>query len=262
MIVALMRIRNESLIIKDTLDHLHELADFIYIYDDASQDQTVEICKRHPSNPRLIQGREWEMRPVGGVSIKDGAHKQTLLNLARQEVNPEWFLYVDADERFDRSFAHLLQDNVDALVFELYDFYLTPWEMEKPYGGGSLKEFRNFCGPEYRHTLMVFRNLPGVFFPENPLLRCREPWGFDPSRVVFCQEKVLHFGKAISVEQWERKVAYYSQIRGLAEKWRERRGKAIHTKSDFGRPLLRWEELKENPDIKGPCLYRYNPVLF
>ena len=61
---------------------------------------------------------------------------------------------------------------------------------------------------------------------------------------------VRHYGKAISVEEWERTCDYYAHHTaepGLAEKWAARRGKAVHEywTSDFGNKLIRWRERHE-----------------
>ena len=58
---------------------------------------------------------------------------------------------------------------------------------------------------------------------------------------------VRHYGKAISIEEWERTCDYYINVRWsdrmpeLRDRWKQRKGKAIHTKSDFGRKLITWE---------------------
>ena len=45
-IIGLIRIRNESLILKDTLDHFSKFVDGIIIFDDHSFDNSVSIAKK------------------------------------------------------------------------------------------------------------------------------------------------------------------------------------------------------------------------
>ncbi|RKY72376.1 MAG: hypothetical protein DRP97_00755 [Candidatus Latescibacterota bacterium] len=54
-----MRIRNEELLIKESLDHLSEFVDGIYIFDDVSTDITVEICKAHHKVKGIIEEKVW-----------------------------------------------------------------------------------------------------------------------------------------------------------------------------------------------------------
>ena len=48
-IIALIRERDEELIIKDTLDELGAIADGIIVFDDKSNDRSIEIARSHPS---------------------------------------------------------------------------------------------------------------------------------------------------------------------------------------------------------------------
>ena len=62
--------------------------------------------------------------------------------------------------------------------------------------------------------------------------------------------EVKHYGKAISVEEWEKTCQYYINNRHPqgkfgVDKWKSRVGKAVHTVSDFGNLLITWEERKE-----------------
>ena len=56
---------------------------------------------------------------------------------------------------------------------------------------------------------------------------------------LYCQ----HYGKSLSVDHWEETCEYYIRhfpFDTYGRKWRERKGRAIHTQSDFMRPLYEW----------------------
>jgi glycosyltransferase involved in cell wall biosynthesis len=255
-VVGLLRVRNEELIIKEALDSL-DFVDEIYVYDDASTDQTQLICMKHPKVAKVIRNKTWKI--VKGYAPQ-GEQLQQLLEIARSEASPDWFITIDADERFDEDFLAdypklLKQRNYDAIVFELYDFYITKEDYNKPYNG-DLSSLRKYCGTEYRNTLIMFRNLLEINFPKGVY---REPGPFDRNRVLFSRYKIRHYGKAISVENFEKKLSFYIKYRPqYRDKCEKRRGKAIHETSDFGTKLVTWEQLKANPELRGLCLYSYN----
>jgi hypothetical protein len=54
-----------------------------------------------------------------------------------------------------------------------------------------------------------------------------------------------HYGKSLSVAHWEETCDYYIRhfpFETYGKKWTERKGQAIHTQSDFNRPLYAWGE--------------------
>ena len=56
---------------------------------------------------------------------------------------------------------------------------------------------------------------------------------------LYCQ----HYGKSLSVEHWEETCDYYIRhfpFDTYGRKWLDRKGRAIHTQSDFMRPLYEW----------------------
>ena len=60
-LVGMTRVRNESEIIKNTLDYYAgTCTGGIYVYDDFSSDDTVEICRGHPAVRTVIEGRSWD----------------------------------------------------------------------------------------------------------------------------------------------------------------------------------------------------------
>jgi len=229
-IAGLTRVRNESEIIKDTLDHFARFCNAgIYVFDDASTDETLEICLRHPAVRQVIQGSYWEPDPDKRLAL-EGVHRRRLLDEARRD-NPEWFLYFDADERLDFNPKAFPWEEYDAIRMRLFDCYITPEDQNKHW------KQRRWFGPEYREIIFFFRN--------HPLLQYRDrevtvPEGFRIANAGY----VKHYGKAISIQQWEETCDYYihHHPEPYRSKWLARKGKAIHTLSDFGMPLIQWHE--------------------
>lgn len=56
--VGLCRVRNEELVIGETVDCLGAIVDEIYMFDDASTDNTGMICRHHPKVKGVVEGKE------------------------------------------------------------------------------------------------------------------------------------------------------------------------------------------------------------
>ena len=117
---------------------------------------------------------------------------------------------------------------------QLFDAYMTPEDCEPYKYDLPLLHFRRFYGPEQRDILMLWRNRPEIGFSEG---HGRTPVGMERVKIgLYCQ----HYGKSLSVEHWEETCDYYIShfpFETYGKKWTERKGQAIHTKSDFKRPL-------------------------
>lgn len=224
--IGIARVRNESLIIADTLRHFLGYCDEVLLYDDCSTDNTVDIASSF-DRVTVIRGRHWaqDRRP------EETRHRGLLLENART-LGHDWALCFDADERLVGEMPAL---TADGYTFRLFDGYLTA--DSKPYTGGELAELPRQWGPEYRDILMLFRTDKSEYHGDGN--RCPITTG----RIERAPMYVKHFGKCISVEQWEETCRYYT-LPGWTEKyrrkWEARKGKAIHTKSDFGRKLYTW----------------------
>jgi len=237
-IAGLTRIRNESLIIKETLDHFSLYCDAgIYVYDDCSTDNTVEICKNHSNIKGVISSEKWD----SDREKAEWQNRQMVFEYANKKDDKiDWFIYFDADERmfFDMN-IRTLEEN-DAIKMRLFDFYITEEDKNRKYNG-NLPMLRQKVGPEFREITMMFRNLPGVkwHLPDQ-----REPSLPTGVRITI-DGFVKHYGKAISIQQWEDTCEYYSKhFPKYSEKWEARKGKAVHLLSDFDRQLVTWDELK------------------
>jgi len=236
-IVGLIRMRNEELILEDTLNSFSDIVDGIIVYDDASTDSSVEIAKKHPNVIEIIENEKWKKNRAE----EETRHRQTLLDCAKK-YKPEWIFYSDCDERFEGDIRDFLvsknSNEVDGIRISLFDAYITEND-KKQYESGKLYDFRKYFGPEKRDILMIWRNLPEVKFEG---LDKREPVvkGTIVTR-FYCQ----HYGKSLSVEHWEQTCDYYANsFPKYADKWKKRKGKAIHDSSDFNRKLESWEDVK------------------
>lgn len=237
-IVGVTRVRNEEHIIKNVLNHVAKLVDCIVVYDDASTDKTVEICQRHPKVAIVIENKTWATEPAQRDHA-EGSQRQLAYEIAKEQCGADWIYYFDADEILEpiAPLKSLAERGSDAFTFRLFDFYITEEDKDK-----SWKE-RRWMGPEYRDILMFFKVIPGIHFYQ------REPTG--PWKDRLMGGWVKHYGKAISIDEWEKTCDYYVRHIGgqylpkFTRKWEERKGKAIHTESDFGEPLIQWNERVE-----------------
>ena len=82
LLVAMTRIRNEALILPDTLDYLGGQVDAIIAYDDASTDETVEILRAHPKVALIVANQAWE-QDIDARKLAEGRHRGLLLEMAR-----------------------------------------------------------------------------------------------------------------------------------------------------------------------------------
>jgi ABC-type sugar transport system ATPase subunit len=239
-IIGLMRMRNEELILKDTLDSFSKNVDGIILFDDASTDRSVEIAREHSAVIEIIENKIWKKNRQS----EETENRQMLLEYA-QKYNPEWIFYSDCDERFEGDIKGFLvskeADDVDGVRISLFDAYITKND-KVPYDGGSLYNFRKFFGIEKRDILMIWKNKPVIGFVG---LDQREP--IVDGRIItkfYCQ----HYGKSLSEEHWDQTCEYYMNNfpEPYKSKWKERKNKAIHDVSDFGTQLYPWSVVKDN----------------
>lgn len=247
LLIGITRVRNESLILRDTLDYVSAHVDAIVAYDDASTDDTLNILQSHPKVALVIENSSWDLDASARLRAET-RHRSLLLQVARSKLNFEWTLCFDADERVMGDLRAFVESasasKCNGVRVRLFDAYMTPDDQAPFVRGQTLLGFRRFFGPERRDILMLWRNLPHVRYEG---LDAREPTGVDQVVTDFyCQ----HYGKAISLEQWEETCDYYVNhfpFETYGRKWLARKANAIHIQSDFSRPLFEWNnELFDN----------------
>jgi glycosyltransferase involved in cell wall biosynthesis len=242
-LIGVTRLRNEALILRDTLDYVGKYVDAIIAYDDASTDRTLEILRRHPSVALIVRNEAWE-EDIQARGIAEARHRGLLLKIARAQLQFDWMFCFDADERVTSDLRGFLRGlhagECDGVRVRLFDAYMTADDHAPYQPDRELLGFRRFFGPERRDVLMLWRNRPEVFFAEE---HGREPGGVERLRTdLYCQ----HYGKSLSIDHWEETCDYYIRhfpFDTYGRKWLERKGRAIHTESDFGKPLYEWDDL-------------------
>lgn len=230
-IIGITRVRNEALIIEDTMRHFLHYCSDIVLYDDASTDDTVERAQ-NAAGDRLtvIHGDTWRTDRQG----ENTRHRRIVCDTAAK-MGAEWVLCFDADERLVGELPPL---TADGYKFRLFDGYMTA-AFADPYRSGPLENLERMWGPEYRDILMLFR-------PEHASWNrtgLRAP--VFSGKVELAPVYVKHYGKCLSVQHWEETCQYYMQHfpAKFRRRWAARRGKAIHTLSDFNRTLYTWDQL-------------------
>ena len=109
-IVALLPARNAEADLAGYFASIERVCDAVVALDDGSSDRTAEILAAHPlvkvllRNPPRGPHERWD----------DSANRNRLLRAA-EDLQPEWIISVDADERFDE------RDAIDLRRFLLTD---------------------------------------------------------------------------------------------------------------------------------------------
>ena len=236
-LIGITRVRNEALVLQDALNYVGKQVDAIVAYDDASTDQTLEILSEHPKVALIVANRLWEA-DIEARRIAEGRHRGLLLQTARDHLLFDWIFCFDADERVTGDLRGFMEQthssDYDGVRVQLFDAYMTPGDHAAYQADRELLDFRRFFGPERRDILMLWRNRLEVIFTK------REPGGLERVGTgLYCQ----HYGKSLSVEHWEETCDYYIRhfpFETYGQKWLDRKGRAIHSQSDFMRPLYEW----------------------
>lgn len=179
------------------LENCRQWADDIVIYDDASTDDSVEVAGRYTTH--ILRGE------VNSIS-NELAHKQLLLDYAIT-LQPDWIMWVDADEILDRAGTRgglrQLCERA-APTTQAFSFHqLNLWRSETYARRDTLFDKGWF--------VRLWRVLPGIRFDVQVGVHLRlYPVTID--RVEQCAIRVIHYGFAdyaktlvkIGADHWTR----------------------------------------------------------
>lgn len=197
-----MLVRNEAnRYLPEVLKHAAQYIDEAVILDDASEDNTVELCKNILSQiPLKIVSNE-----------TPGFNNE--INLRRQQwdltigTNPDWILNLDADELFENKIINdirllINQPYYDYYAFRLYDFWDTNHYRENKYWEAH-KYFRIF----------LVRYQPNFLYKwqDSPLHCGRFPANVGDLPGVVSHLRVKHYGWA-TPEDRQKKYQRYMEL--------------------------------------------------
>ncbi|GMQ64317.1 glycosyltransferase family 2 protein [Vallitalea maricola] len=118
-ITLAMLVRNEAgKFLENVLSHASQYIDYAVILDDASDDNTVDICKGILSNIPLQISLNKTSMFHNEISVRT-----KLWNMATS-TNPDWILCLDADEIFENKIVSVIQDLINQDAFDYYNFRL------------------------------------------------------------------------------------------------------------------------------------------
>ena len=134
-LIGFLQIHNESEKgnLERVLNHLSKICDEIVIYDDGSTDDSYEIASKYTKH--IIRSKVNDFK-------NEREHKQELLELALS-LNPDWIVWLDADEVFDRDGENFgiralckygQTKNIDGFSFQEFNL----WKNENCYRADEL----------------------------------------------------------------------------------------------------------------------------
>ncbi|NLY43355.1 MAG: glycosyltransferase [Clostridiaceae bacterium] len=197
-----MMVRNEAgNLLERVLSHAAKYIDKAVILDDASDDNTVEICEKVLSGipTRIISNRESGFR--NEINLRKQLWDMTV------ETDPDWILCLDADEIFEDSIIDHIgslinQPNFDYYAFRLYDF----WN-ESQYREDKLWQAHRF----YRPFLVRYQPNFDYIWNEKPLHCGRFPMNITQLEGCQCNIRLRHYGWATPALR-EKKYKRYMEL--------------------------------------------------
>ncbi|NLT95451.1 MAG: glycosyltransferase [Clostridia bacterium] len=197
-----MLVRNEAnRYLPEVLKHASEYIDEAVILDDASEDNTVEVCRN------ILQGIPLRLTS----NAYPGFHNEIALRKQLWELtistNPDWILCLDADEIFENRVTDEIpllinQPYYDYFAFRLYDFWSPTHYREDKYW-----EAHKY----YRPFLIRYQPRFPYKWKESPLHCGRFPANITDLPGAVSQLRVKHLGWSTAEDRLKKYQRYMEQ---------------------------------------------------
>lgn len=184
-LLAMLIVKNEAhRYLKTVLTHITEYVDGVVILDDASTDETPEICRSFSKVLHFQQSPE-------SLFWKDEAALRSLLWEIAVNFEPVWILALDADEIFESSIKNQLpslirQDRYVLICFPVYHFW------------GNLTHYRGdgYWNPHFSKAACLYRYQKNINYhwPERKLHCGRFPMEAYTQPATLSTVRLLHLG--------------------------------------------------------------------
>lgn len=180
-----MLVRNESKkFIKDVLVHAAQYIDDAVILDDASDDDTVAICKAALKDIPLTIVSNMKSSFNNEVLLRKQLWQMAI------ETNPDWILCLDADEVFEDRIKNIIKLLIDQPSFNYYSFRLYDMWDQAQYREDNYWQAHNYFRP------FLVRYQPNFSYEWNEVpLHCgRFPKNITSLSGCFCEIRLKHLG--------------------------------------------------------------------
>jgi len=196
-----MIVKNEAgRYLRTVLESVRKYIDAAVIIDDCSTDDTVAVCKEILKDIplKLIENNECTFH--NEIILRKQQWNETIA------TNPEWILFLDADEVFENAFENDIQIPInqglyDVIFFRLYDF----WSMTHYRDDGYW-----FAHNTYRPFLLRYIKDFNYIWP-NLAQHCgRMPQNVNSLRIGYSHLRLKHYGWA---KQEDRIAKYHRYMK-------------------------------------------------
>lgn len=194
-----MLVRNEAdRYLEKVLTHAASYVDEVVILDDASTDNTIEVCRQCLINiPHRIV-----------VNTEAGFHNEIMLRKQLWDLaaatKPDWILILDADEIFEDQIIQMMpfllrNPQADIYHFRLYDMWNETQYREDNYWQAHMY---------YRPFLVRYQANYDYNWQETPQHCGRLPLNLSNLRAIPCQIRLKHLGWARPSDRLEKYYRY------------------------------------------------------